>query len=143
MEETTLADVLYHIEFSGTHLSAPIVIDYDETVVSGYRISQPVTAESGSNTFNEIVTALKSLTANSVAALGRTPENLEAYGLAEPYAQISFDLNGQEHTLAVSEAGSDGTRYLLYDDADLIYTVADDSVSLWAEAQLMDLRAPP
>ena len=50
------------MELSGTHLEQPIVIDYDESKISTYLITQPIVAESGSNTFTEIVTALKSLT---------------------------------------------------------------------------------
>ena len=115
-------------------------MESDASKVSGYMVTSPMKAESGTNTFTEIVTALKSLTADSVAATGRTQENLEKYGLSEPYAQIEFDMNGEEHTLAVSDVGSDGNRYLIADDLDVIYVVANDTVSTWAEATLMDLR---
>ncbi len=97
-------------------------------------------AESGSNTFTEIVTALKSLTVDSAVAVGRTQETLEQYGLAEPYAQIVFDMNGEDHTLAVSAADSEGNRYLIADDNDVVYQVASSTVDSWAEADLMDLR---
>ncbi len=137
---TVLADLLYHITFSGTHLEQPITVESDPSKISGYMVTFPMKAESGTNDLSEIITALKSLTADSVAATGRTQENLEKYGLAEPYAQIEFDMNGEEHTLAVSKAGSDGSRYLVADDLDVIYTVADATVSSWAEATLMDLR---
>ena len=108
--------------------------------MSSYLITQPVMAESGTNTLTEIATALKSLSAKAVVAAGRTQETLEQYGLAEPYAQITFDMNGEEHTLAVSEANSSGNRYLIADDIDLVYEVTGDSVNAWAEAGLMDLR---
>lgn len=138
--ETTLSDVLYHMELTGTHLDQPIVIDYDQSKVSTYLITEPVVAESGSNQFSEIVTALKSLTADSVAATGRTQEILEQYGLADPYAKITFNMNGEDHTLAVSEKNSDGNRYLIADDKDVIYVVSADTVTSWADAELMDLR---
>lgn len=138
--ENTVTDVLYHMELTGTHLEEPIVVEYDETKISTYLITQPVIAESGSNQFSEMLTALKSLTADSVAAVGRTQENLEKYGLAEPYTQIVFNMNGEDHTLAVSEKNSDGNRYLIADDKDVIYVVASDTVTSWADADLMDLR---
>lgn len=138
--QTTLTDILYHMELSGTHLEQPIVIDYDESKISTYLISEPVVAESGTNQFSEIVTALKSLTADSVVATGRTQETLEEYGLAEPYAKITFDMNGEDHTLAVSDTNADGDRYLLADDKDVVYVVSADTVASWAEAELMDLR---
>ena len=137
---STLEDVLYHMELSGANAAEPIVIDYDSSKVSSYLITQPVMAESGTNTLTEIATALKSLSAEAVVAAGRTQETLEQYGLAEPYAQITFDMNGEEHTLAVSEANSSGNRYLIADDIDLVYEVTGDSVNAWAEAGLMDLR---
>ena len=138
--ENTVTDVLYHMELSGTNLEEPIVIEYDETKISTYLITQPVIAESGSNQFTEVLTALKSLTADSVAAVGRTQENLEKYGLTQPYAQIVFNMNGEDHTLAVSEKNSDGNRYLIADNKDVIYVVAADTVTSWADADLMDLR---
>ena len=128
------------MELSGTHLEQPIVIDYDESKISTYLITQPIVAESGSNTFTEIVTALKSLTVDSAVAVGRTQETLEQYGLAEPYTQIVFDMNGEDHTLAVSAADSEGNRYLIADDNDVVYQVASSTVDSWAEAELLDLR---
>lgn len=138
--QTTLNDILYHMELSGTHLDKPIVIDYDESKVSSYLIKEPVIAESGTNQFTEIITALKSLSASSVAAVGRTQENLEKYGLAEPYTKVVFNMNGEDHTLAVSDTNDEGNRYLIADDDDVIYVVAADTVASWAEAELMDLR---
>lgn len=78
----TLTDILYSVELGGTHLDAPITIVYDSSKISSYLITSPVYAESGSNTFTKMVTALKTLSANSVAAVGRTQEVLEEYGLA-------------------------------------------------------------
>ena len=137
---STLEDVLYHMELSGANAAEPIVIDYDSSKVSSYLITQPVMAESGTNTLTEIATALKSLSAEAVVAAGRTQETLEQYGLAEPYAQITFDMNGEDHTLAVSAADSEGNRYLIADDNDVVYQVASSTVDSWAEAELLDLR---
>ena len=137
---TTLSDILYRIEFSGSNFSQPITIEYDDSKISSYLITSPITAESGSNTFSEILTALKSLSVSSVVATGRTQENLEQYGLAEPYAQITYDMNGEEHTVAVSAADSSGNRYLVADDNDVIYQVSNDTVTSWADATLMELR---
>ena len=50
------------------------MIDYDSSKVSSYLITQPVMAESGTNTLTEIATALKSLSAEAVVAAGRTQE---------------------------------------------------------------------
>ena len=87
---TTLSDVLYHMELSGTHLEQPIVIDYDESKISTYLITQPIVAESGSNTFTEIVTALKSLTVDSAVAVGRTQETLSSTVWRSPMPRLSL-----------------------------------------------------
>lgn len=136
----TLTDILYSVELGGTHLDAPITIVYDSSKISSYLITSPVYAESGSNTFTEMATALKTLSANSVAAVGRTQEVLEEYGLSEPEATIAFNMNGEEHSMAVSAKNEDGNRYLILDDIQLVYEVAADSVSTWADSDLMDMR---
>lgn len=134
------ADMLEKASFSGTNFPQPIEIKRDDSKVSGYLITTPVTAESGSNAFNEMVEALKSLSASGVEAVGLTDSLLEEYGLSEPFARLEFTLNGDSHTMAVSEKNSDGERYLILDDSDVVYRVAAESVSTWAEATLMGLR---
>ena len=124
----TLTDILYSVELGGTHLDAPITIVYDSSKISSYLITSPVYAESGSNTFTEMVTALKTLSANSVAAVGRTQEVLEEYSLAEPGGHHCSGTN-HESTAMVSAKNEDGNRYLILDDIQLVYEVAADSVS--------------
>ena len=137
---TAVADVLYSMRLSGAAFPKPIEIEYSSGKTSGYLVTSPVTAESGSTKFSELVEALKSLTADSVADAGLTQEKLEQYGLAEPDAQIEFDMNGEKHILKASAADADGNRYLTADSKDLVYQVAGSKVEKWAEAKLMDLR---
>ncbi len=138
--QTVAEDLMYSVTLSGTHFPETIHIEYDDTLTGMYRITQPFTAESGSTKFNDMVTALKSLDATDVAAAGLTDEVLEEYGLLEPYAKIEFNMNGSEHTLAVSARDNDGNRYLTADRNDVVYVVTDDLVSAWAEASLLDMR---
>lgn len=42
--------------------------------------------------------------------------------------------------MAVSAKNEDGNRYLILDDIQLVYEVAADSVSTWADSDLMDMR---
>lgn len=138
--QTTVSDILYSMRLSGTDFDRPIEIKYNEARSSGYQITTPVVAESGSNKFNELVESLKSLTASSVAAAGLTEENLEQFGLKEPAAQLEFNMNGEDHVLKVSAKGSDGTRYLIGDEKETIFQVPGDQVEKWVEASLSDLR---
>lgn len=137
-----IADQLDWLTLSGSQFPKTIKIEHDSTKTSGYLITEPVISEAGTTPFNNMMTALKSLSADSVAAAGVDGDALEEYGLKEPFAKVEFRLNRVEHTLAVSEADSDGNRYLVADGGDVVYKVTGDSVSTWAEATLMTLRMP-
>ena len=138
--ETTTTDKLDSFTVSGAGFTDPISIKPSSRYLSGYGITEPVTAESGNTKFNELVTSLKSLEASSVVDAGVTDEKLEQYGLTEPDAKLSFSLNGVEHELSVSAKDSDGMRYMLADDNDLVYQVDNSAVANWAEVSVMDLR---
>ncbi len=136
----TLEDILYNLKLSGANFPEPIEITYHDGQTGTYMMSSPVLAESGNGTFTTLVESLKAPTATGVAAAKPTEEQLEEYGLAEPAATAEFDLNNETHTLSVSKADKEGTRYLLLDDRDVIYTVSDDTVSAWADTTVMKLR---
>lgn len=140
--ETTQAadDILYSVKLSGTNFEQPITINYNSGAISTYVISEPVLAESGGDYYTSVAEALKAPTATGVVAAHLTDETLEEFGLAEPYATVEFDLNNSKHKMSVSAKNSDGTRYLLLDDRDVIYTVSDDTVSTWADCTLTQLR---
>lgn len=133
-------DLLYNIKLSGTNFPKPIEVKYNAGQISTHVITTPIMAESGTDYYTSIAEALKAPTATAVAAAHITDELLEEFGLAEPYARVEFDLNNTAHTMAVSAKSADGTRYLMLDDRDVIYTVSDETVSTWAECTLMKLR---
>ena len=138
--QETMSDLMESFEISGVNFPQPVKIVYDETRTSGYLVTEPVTAESGTTAFSEMVTALKSLTATQVVDAGLTPEKLEQYGLAQPAAQVDFTLNGEHHVLTVSEPNEEGHCYLTADEDDVIYEVSESDVTTWADADLMTLR---
>lgn len=138
--ETVTADKLDTLTLSGAKFSEPISIKPSSRYLSGYGITEPITAESGNTKFNDLLTSLKTLTASSVVDAGITDEKLEQYGLAEPDAKLSFSLNGMEHEVTVSAKDSSGMRYMLADDNDLVYQVDNSTVTNWADVSLMDLR---
>lgn len=139
-QETTALDILQEATLSGTAFPEPITLEYSEKATSTYLITEPITAETGNTYFEEMMTALKTLTADSVVEAGLSDEVLEQYGLAEPEAQIQFTLNDARHTLAVSAKDSDGNRYLIADDMDLVYQVPNSLVEKWAESSISLLR---
>lgn len=138
--QETLSDQLTWVRLSGSDFPQTIVIEQNPDKISGYLVTSPVTAESGTTAFTEMVTALKSLSATRVVAAGLTQEKLEQYGLAQPAAQIEFTMNGETHTLAASAPDEEGSRYLVADDLDVVFQLSDSDVSTWADASLMTLR---
>ncbi len=138
--QTKDADALYRIRFTGTNFPEPIEIVQDKKLIGGYRVTSPITAEAGTKWFSDLVTDLKSLSVTQAAAVEVREDQLSEYGLDTPFAQIEFDLNGEKHTLKVSEKDEDGNRFLMADSIDVVYLVAADTVASWAEATLMDLR---
>ncbi len=139
-QETTGLDILYEAEFSGTAFPEPISLKYSDEATSTYLMTEPIKAETGNTAFDELVAALKTLTADSVVEAGLSDEVLEEYGLAEPEAKIVFNMNDSEHTLAVSAKNSDGNRYLIADDKDVVYQVTNSLVEKWAECSVSTLR---
>jgi len=138
--ETVADDALDFMTLSGTHFPQTINIKPNSKYLSGYGITEPISAETGNTKFTELITSLKTLTATAVVDVGITDEKLEQYGLLEPDAKLSFSLNGVEHELAVSAKDSSGMRYMTADDNDLVYQIENSLVTNWADASLMDLR---
>lgn len=138
--ESTAVDELQFLTLSGAHFPEPISIEPSSKYLSGYGITEPITAESGNTKFSDLLTSLKTLTASSVADAGITDEKLQKYGLSEPDAKISFSLNGEEHEMAVSAKDSEGMRYMTADDTRLVYKISDSAVANWAGVGVMDLR---
>ena len=139
-KETVGLDILYSMTLSGTQYPEPVNIEYTSRATSNYLITTPITAESGNSTFETLMTALKTLTASAAVNAGITEEKLEQYGLSEPEAEISFNMNDSEHTLAVSAEDAEGNRYLLADGRDVVYQVSGATVEAWAESSISKLR---
>lgn len=136
----TLADILYSVKLSGSNFPEEIEIEYNEDATSVFYMTKPVKAESGSTGFENMTAALKAPTATEVVAAHLTEETLEEYGLTEPFAKVEFKLNEDSHTMTVSGAGLDGSRYLQLDDRDMIYKVSGSAVADWAETNVLKQR---
>ena len=71
----------------------------------------------------------RQLTADSIAKLNPTEEDLTALGFDSPYCTISFERDGTEYVWTVGNdtTASDGSaaHYLMTEGKDLIYVVTD------------------
>lgn len=136
------ADLLQQATISGPNLPKPAVLQYDQNSFSGYAMTSPVVAEAGSSSsFETVLSSLKTLTADSVAAVGVTEEDLETYGLSQPYAQISYTLNSEDHSLQVSAPDAQGMCHVRADEGDVIYLMEKSKLQPWTELSVMDLRS--
>lgn len=116
---------------------------------SSFRIVSPFEAdmkywsdETGADKNLVYVTGLQTLTADAVAALHPTDEDMAAYGLDEPYCTITFSRDGTEHRWIVGEAGTTAegaaAHYLYSDDQPVIYLVADENLP-WISIDLENM----
>ena len=106
------------------------------TYGSTYKIVEPFEADmqyrsdADGNDQNAIyTTGLQQLTADSVAKINPTEEDLTALGFDSPYCVISFSRDGEEFVWTVGNdtTASDGSaaHYLMTEGKDLIYVVTD------------------
>ena len=118
------------MELGGTHWTPPITIVYDSSKISSYLITSRCTPSPALTPLRRMVTALEDPFQPTLAAVGRTQEVLEEYGLAELEVTIAFNMNGEEHSWRRSSAKSeDGNRYLILDDIQLVYEVTAEILS--------------
>lgn len=144
-EQDAANTVLSEFKLEGAHIEQPIVIHADETVYGGYVMTEPAYAEAMFAEENDagditVLQALSHLEALRLIDPEADEGMLEHYGLANPYAQVTYTLNGKSHRIMVSKKQEDGTRYLMVDEKPAVYQAADESVRIWAESTAMDYR---
>lgn len=134
-------------------------LDYDETAddedatggtVATHVMVSPVPAYLSVDRSTPIVTGMFGLMADSIAVPLATDEDLEDYGLAEPFGTVIMDCDdGNQYVLRFSESfavtdeteGTQSTYYYAYlEGVDVIYVVtADDMV--WATVEPTDVAS--
>ena len=134
-------------------------LDYDETAddedytggtVATHVMTSPVPAYLSPDRSTDYVTGMFGLSADSVAVPLPTEEDLEEYGLAEPYGTVTMDCDdGNTYVLHFSEAvvetdadsGADVSFYYAYlEGVDVIYKVAGEDM-IWATVEPTDVAS--
>lgn len=142
--ETAAPDEMEAITFSGSNFAAPIEIVLNENNPNSMmpnKMVAPITADVNSNTLTEITTALKTVSAASAVQVHVTDADLAQYGLDKPYAQVDYTMNGEQHSVKVSEPDEDGQCYLAADGKPIVYQIPAASVSVWTNTTTNSLRA--
>ncbi len=133
---------LNEIRFTGKNFPEEVYVALSEEVAD-YFVVEPLNNMKADVYYIEQMAAeIGAFSADAAAVLNATEEDLETYGLTDPYVHIEFAINGGEHSITVSEISDDnGMRYVLIDDiTDTIYTVEESRISQWVDSSINDLR---
>jgi hypothetical protein len=95
---------------------------------SNWQITSPVNASLHTENTTTIREAINAVTATSVAAIHPDEEAIATYGLAEPYAVVDFNRDGEDFHLVVGNSDGNGGRYVMTDGKDVVFVVAEDSL---------------
>lgn len=151
---------LMQMELSGTARPQTVSLRYAQsgdsselTSMSQFVITTPY-LRAASSDVREWSTSLNTLTATGVAAAHPTADQLETFGLTDPYAvaRMTFAVYAEtdgavttynEQTLTLRLGGKDenGSYYALLDGVDVVYLVSASAVP-WAEMTYDDLVTP-
>ncbi len=136
---TEVENTMGHMRFSGKNYPEEILLQKSEDPVLKYEVSEPIFTGANETKINEMIKQLMSITANAVAAVNATDEELKVFGLDEPTAVIDFEINDEAHVIRLGSK-LNGEYSLMIDDNDTVYIVAESDVDTWANNALYDLR---
>lgn len=139
------------ITLDGSCRPAPILIEKDEEAtqsmqgytMSVYRMIAPRMRDVDMGDAAGAIDALMTVSALSVAAYEPTQEQLEEFGLLEPYSRAVFSYRDYEEnilscTLSLSAPDTQGRAYLVREGVPLVYQVSARELP-WYEIQENDL----
>lgn len=132
----------------GTARPQPVVGEFREATVynanaaqeetpKAFKIVEPHERNYDSTEGQEILESAFAMTAQSVAAIHPTEEQLAAYGLSEPYTVLELSYNEGQKLRLIASQPKDGQCYVMKGNLPIVYQV--DSTNLrWVEAQYPD-----
>lgn len=139
LTDTTVNGIL--IEQSGKETIELGVIDVGDNAlgITTLKILQPIQYDSHSTRGTELLTAAIAMAPTGYAGHAETPEELEAFGLAEPRMHIvvrGTDETGEQKIENDFRIGSekDGMCYVAIDDSGDIYTMSSSLISFVSNA---------
>ena len=118
------------ITLEGTAHKQPLVLELNEgedQVITQYYMTSPKQHDADADMTAHINDSIYGLTADSVAAVNPTDEELETYGLKEPYVKMTAVFDDETITLSASEP-KDGSVYVMNGKDPIVYQIAEDSV---------------
>lgn len=130
------------VHLSGTHYKEDIEFEdsTDDTATTNYIITQPAKYYGNDTTCSEIEAGIRGVAAKAVVCLNPTSADLQKYGLATPYAELTATYKDTVVELQASKPDSKKYCYLMVKGGDVIYKILTDSVR-WTTSSLDKMRS--
>ena len=140
-EDTLVIEKSDELNLAVTYAGLNIQYDIVSPIEASYRLYYIQDAEVQDPSYRMIF-SFHQLTAYSVETINPTDDQLQEYGLAEPYAVVSFNRDGEDHVWTIGNqtqtTGGEKARYLMADDKQIVYIVLESDLP-WIEAEWNDV----
>lgn len=151
-EDTTDYSKINMISISRKDIDYDIVLEYDvrqdsEDMISGnsasHIMTSPVRLDLNPDTSYNTINNVLGLTASKVAVVSPSEETLAMFGLADPFAEVNFDIVGGDFRFLIGnpytdENGNQTGYYCMADGIDVIY-IFDNETIPWATVKPLDI----
>lgn len=124
---------------SGEKYPRKVEMYFDEDSFD-YSVTEPIKSGGSMTYATTLMDALKEFNAGTIVKTEATEEDLKEYGFETPYADMTFAINGEEHSIVVgAKEGND--RYIYVDgNKKIIYKIANNTLAPWADADETKFR---
>lgn len=120
------------------HLKSEELAGY---LVDSYKITSPVEYAATASISEDFISSLFNLKALAVAAVHPTTEELEAFGLAEPYKEVVVNYQaageGLSFRLCTSKPTGSGAVFVQTEEEEVIYMCSTEQIT-WSEMTVQD-----
>lgn len=130
-------DGITNIELSGSNYPTPITITLDD----GYSMYAGREMSVDEQAYSALSSALSAITADGVAYVHPTAEELKACGLDNPAAVVEFTGNEETFKISAGNLTANKQYYVMLDGRDVIYLLDQSSASPWVENSIYNLRS--
>lgn len=115
---------------SGTNFPQPLVFvpNDDGTNTAYYKMTSPKERPANVATGSKVIGSVLSLTAEAVVCYHPSEEQMNSFGVGDPYAQVAAVYPDVEYTLAASAPNSNNLVYVYNKDKNVIYSISADKV---------------
>lgn len=125
------------LTISGSHFPEPITLvpNTDEALNASYLMTAPLSTPANAVESYDIAGNIRGLYAESVVCVNPSDNQLESFGLSDPYAAIEAEYPDGVTVLYSSAPADDGIVHIYNPDKDIVYTIQLAAVC-WARTSV-------